>query len=246
MLPVAGFGKSTMIGALTPFGPRISEPGGCSLIDGLAGKVGRTIGRGACLPGETDFWFIGPTITLGGAILGAGTGMYGCLSPPESDVKRAAFLGASEGVKTPVDSPTYLGLSSQPEEPLEDGAAGGCSESLSPKSETDDPVFSEITRGGFAGLGIVGFASILGGGTPVSCWKGASEILGLGIFGGGGPASSGVRKAFSQDPGRGSLSDGAIAAEKLGPGRPGTETLDDDGNVLGWIRSTFSTRSSAT
>jgi hypothetical protein len=51
------------------------EAGGCSLIDGLLGNVGRTIGRGACLPEEAGFWFIGPTITLGGGILGAGTGM---------------------------------------------------------------------------------------------------------------------------------------------------------------------------
>ncbi len=79
---------------------------------------------------------------------------------------------------------------------------------------------------------------------PVSRWKGASEVLGC--LGRGGPASSGVRKAFSQDPGRGSLADGAIAAEKLGPGRPGTEMLDDDDDVLGWIFSTFSTLSSAT
>ncbi len=163
-------------------------------------------------------------------------------------MNRAVFFETGDGVKTPVDSPTYLGLSSQPDEPVEDGRGDGLSENFSPESilEPDEPVFSEITRGGFAGLDIVGFASILGGGMPVSRWKGASEILGLGSFGGGGPASSGVRKAFSQDPGRGSLGDGAIGAEKLGPGRPGTEMLDDDGDVLGWILSTFSTLSSAT
>ena len=72
---VVGFDSSIMIGALAAFGSRISEAGGCSLVEGLVGKVGRTIGRGACLPGEAGFWFIGPTITLGGTILGAGTGM---------------------------------------------------------------------------------------------------------------------------------------------------------------------------
>ena len=170
------------------------------------------------------------------------------MSPPESEVKRAVFLGVGDGVRTPVDSPTYLGLSSQPGELDEEGKGVGCSESLSPKSgpKVDDPVFWDITRGGFAGLDMAGFASILGGGMPVSRWKGASEILGLGILGGGGPASSGVLKAFSQDPGRGSPGDGAIAAEKLGPGRPGTEMLGEDGDVLGWIFSTFSTLSSAT
>src|SRR5436309_2855299 len=65
-----------------------------------------------------------------------------------SELKRAAFFGIGEGVRTPVDSPTYFGLSSQP--------------------------------------------------------------------------------------------------EKLGPRRPGTEMLDDNGDGLGWILSTFSTLSSAT
>ncbi len=163
-------------------------------------------------------------------------------------MKRAVFVGTGEGVRTPVDSPTYFGLSSQPEEPVEEGTGVGCSESFSPKSalENDDSAFWEITIGGFARLDIGGFDSILGGGRPVSRWKGASEILGLGILGGGGPASRGVLKAFSQEPGRGSPGDGPIAAEKLGPGRPGTEMLEEDGDVLGWIFSTLSTLSSAT
>jgi len=163
-------------------------------------------------------------------------------------VNRAVFFELGEGVRTPVDSPTYLGLSSQPDEAVEDGRGVGFSENLSPESglEPEDPVFSEITRSGFAGLDMVGFASILGGGMPVSRWKGASEILELGSLGEGGPASSGVLKAFSQDPGRGSLGDVAIPAEKLGPGKPGTDMLDDDGDGLGWIFSTFSTLSSAT
>jgi hypothetical protein len=46
-----------------------------SLAELLLGNVGRTMGRGVCLVGEEGFWFIGPTITLGGGILGAGTGM---------------------------------------------------------------------------------------------------------------------------------------------------------------------------
>ena len=105
--------------------------------------------------------------------------MYGSLSPAESEVKRAVFFGTGEGVKTPEDSPTYLGLSSQPEEPVDDGTIAGFSENLSPESglETNDPVFSEITRGGFAELETGGFSSIRGGGIPVSCWNGASETL---------------------------------------------------------------------
>ena len=72
---VEGFDSSMIIGALTAFGSRISDAGAWSLIEGLGPKVGRTMGRGTCLPGEAGFWFIGPTITLGGVILGAGTGM---------------------------------------------------------------------------------------------------------------------------------------------------------------------------
>ena len=150
-------------------------------------------------------------------------------------------------MRTPVDSPTYFGLSSQPEALAEGAITVGLSENLSPesRSSTEDPVFSEITRGGFAGLWIIGFISILGGGNPVSCWKGASEILGLRVLGIGGPASRGVLNAFSQDPGRGSLG-GAIADEKLGDGRPGTEMLDEIADMPGRTFSTFSTRSSAT
>src|SRR5207245_11309707 len=98
------------------------------------------------------------------------------------------------------------------------------------RSSTEDPVFSEITRGGFAGVWIVGFISILGGRNPVSCWKGASEILGLGVLGIGGPASRGVLNAFSQDPGRDSLG-GVIADEKIGGGRPGPEMIDDKADL---------------
>jgi hypothetical protein len=147
----------------------------------------------------------------------------------------ATLFGIADGVRTPVVSPTYLGLSSQPEELVEDGMTVGLSENLSPEigPETDDPVFSEITIGGFVEVAVRGFTSILGGGMPVSRWNGASEMLGLGILGAGSPASRGVLKAFSQDPGRGSLGDGAIAAEKVGPARPGTEMADDGGGVAG-------------
>lgn len=72
--PVEASDLSMMIGVLG-FGSRLSVAGDCSLGNGLVGKVGRTMGRGACLPGEAGFWFIGPTITLGGVILGAETGM---------------------------------------------------------------------------------------------------------------------------------------------------------------------------
>lgn len=47
---------------------------------------------------------IGPTTTLGGVGFGAGAGMYGCLSPPESDTI-GTFLGGGEGVRIPFDSP---------------------------------------------------------------------------------------------------------------------------------------------
>src|SRR5207247_5842257 len=63
------------------------------------------------------------------------------------------------------------------------------------------------------------------------------------IFGEGGPASRGVLNAFSHDPGFGSPGGEAIAAAKLGDGRPGTETLDVDGVLSEGI---FSTLSSAT
>jgi hypothetical protein len=154
----------------------------------------------------------------------------------------ATLFGIADGVRTPVVSPTYLGLSSQPGELVEDEMTVGWSENLSPEigPEANDPVFSEITIGGFIGVDVGGFTSILGGGMPVSRWKGASEMLGIGILGAGGPASRGVLKAFSQDPGRGSLGDGAIAAEKLGPARPGTERADDGGGVVGWTLSTLS------
>ena len=62
-------------GGLAAFGSTEMEEADCSLAELLLGNVGRTIGRGACLVGEEGLRFIGPTITLGGGILGAGTGM---------------------------------------------------------------------------------------------------------------------------------------------------------------------------
>ena len=55
---------------------------------------------------------IGPTITLGGTVFGAGAGMYGVFSPPDSETE-GAFLVGAEGVRIPRDSPMNLGLSSQ-------------------------------------------------------------------------------------------------------------------------------------
>jgi hypothetical protein len=55
---------------------------------------------------------IGPMMTLGGTIFGAGAGMYGVLNPPESETDGAFLIGA-EGVRILRDSPMNLGLSSQ-------------------------------------------------------------------------------------------------------------------------------------
>src|SRR5439155_117175 len=152
---------------------------------------------------------------------------------------RAVFF-KPVGVRTPVDSPTYLGLSSQPEA---EATTTGFSENLPSASGLDTGDFSEMTRGGLGKTGIGSLASILGGGMPVSLWKGASETFLPRILGVGGPASSGVLNAFSQDPRFGSQGGEAIAAAKLGEGRPGTETLDVDGVLSAGI---FSTLSSAT
>src|SRR5213080_3392244 len=152
---------------------------------------------------------------------------------------RAVFF-KPVGVRTPVDSPTYLGLSSQPEA---EATTTGFSENLPSASGLDTGDFSDMTRGGLGEEGIGGLASILGGGMPVSLWKGASETFLPRIFGAGGPASSGVLNAFSHDPGFGSPGGEAIAAAKLGDGRPGTETLDVEGVLREGI---FSTLSSAT
>src|SRR5258708_38549776 len=51
-------------------------------------------------------------MTLGGTILGAGAGMYGCLSLLDSETEGALLVG-DDGVRIPLDSPMNLGLSSQ-------------------------------------------------------------------------------------------------------------------------------------
>ena len=81
------------------------------------GPLGRLVGRGGRgrILGIEGF-VIGPTITLGGTILVAGAGMYGCFSPPESETA-GALLGGDDGVRIPLDSPMNLGLSSQLEAP---------------------------------------------------------------------------------------------------------------------------------
>ena len=73
-------------------------------------------------------------------------------------------------------------------------------------------VFSVIMIG-FMRAGVLagGTGSILGGGTPVSRPKGTSSRFApadLAVI--GGPASRGVRNAFSHDPSRGSLVVGAM------------------------------------
>src|SRR5947199_8049747 len=54
---------------------------------------------------------MGPAITLGWVVLGAGAGMYGCLNPPESETVGA--FRVDDGVRLPFDSPMNCGLSSQ-------------------------------------------------------------------------------------------------------------------------------------
>jgi len=69
-------------------------------------------------------------------------------------------------------------------------------------------LFSVIMIVGFAKAGelVDGTGSILGGGTPVSRPKGvSSRLIAVDLALIGGPASSGVRNAFSHDPGLGSL-----------------------------------------
>src|SRR6267143_4395549 len=102
-----------------------------------------------------------------------------------------------------------------------------------------------MTKGGLDEGGIRGLASILGGGIPVSLWKGASDTFRPRISGTGVPASSGVLNAFSQDPGFGAPGGEAIAAEKLGAGRPGTETLAVEVDLSEGILSTLSSATCA-
>src|SRR3989442_3222425 len=69
-------------------------------------------------------------------------------------------------------------------------------------------IFSVIMIVGLMGADVLGdgTGSILGGGTPVSRPKGvSSRFAPVDLAFIGGPASSGVRNAFSHHPGRGSM-----------------------------------------
>src|SRR3989442_8801131 len=69
-------------------------------------------------------------------------------------------------------------------------------------------IFSVIMIVGLMGADVLGdgTGSILGGGTPVSRPKGvSSRFAPVALAFIGGPASSGGRKPFSPDPGRGSM-----------------------------------------
>src|SRR6266480_4167374 len=105
---LTGFGST---GGVSGRGLVTSELDGGLVLGG--GPLGMLVGRGGRgrILGIERF-VIGPTITLGGTILGAGAGMYGCFSPPESETA-GALLGGDDGVKIPLDSPMNLGLSSQ-------------------------------------------------------------------------------------------------------------------------------------
>ncbi len=125
----------------------------------------------------------------------------------------------------PFDSPMYFGLSSQVEEPVEEDVSVvlDFSKVLSGSMVDADVAlflpFSVIMIGGFAEITGWGgaLASILGGGTPVSFSKGVSGKLGPEVLAvAGGPASSGVLKAFSQEPALGSLE--PVARAEAGTG----------------------------
>ena len=106
--------------------------------------------------------------------------MYGCLKVPDSETA-GTFRGGADGVRMPFVSPTNFGLSSQLEE-KEDPEGAGLSSLFSGmivETEVDfSLVFSVMMMGGLAEMtvGAAGatLASILGGGTPLSCSKGIS------------------------------------------------------------------------
>src|SRR5215467_6236851 len=166
---------------------------------------------------------MGPTTTLGGVIFGAGDGMYGCLNPPDSDTE-GIFLGARDGVSIPLDSPMNCGLASQFVDAVVGGLGRDCFSMLLSVitvggGEILSAPLSSITIGGLATEEMFGciFGSIRGGGMPVSLPKGicspAPDIFAV-I---GGPASKGVRNAFSHDPWRGSVGVG-VAGVMIGGG----------------------------
>jgi hypothetical protein len=175
---------------------------------------------------------IGPKITLDGTVFGAGLGMYGCLTPADSETV-GIFLGGGEGLSIPFDSPKNFGLSSQLEEIVGvDGLAETCfSNGLSTLTDDTDPGLSSdfvaIIIGGLGemfveeavGTGTGCLSSTLGGATlgsrsePVS-----ASFVNEDLTGEGGPASSGVLKAFSQEPGLGSVGAGlGCAGGGIGP-----------------------------
>lgn len=115
---------------------------------------------------------MGPAITLGWVVLGAGAGMYGCLNPPESETVGA--FRADDGVRMPFDSPMNCGLSSQLAADdfgvLETACfSGALSGTISGGIGILSEPLSPITIAGLImeGLGC-SFASIRGGGIPVS------------------------------------------------------------------------------
>ena len=162
---------------------------------------------------------IGPTITLAGTFFGAGLGMYGCLRPPDSETT-GILLGGDEGLSMPFDSPKYLGLSSQLDAIGEaagsdaDGLLNGLSTPVEDGVTVLSSGFDAIIVGGLEdvivgeaiGTGMGCFNSILGGAKLGSRPKLASVSFAdddLTVI--EGTASRGVLKAFSQDPGRGSV-----------------------------------------
>ena len=207
----------------------VGTKAGCfeMVCEGLEAKPGRGLLGEACTVGvslvldlgcELGIALIGPKIILEGTFFGAGLGMYGCLIPLDSDTA-GVFLGGGEGLRIPFDSPKYFGLSSQ----LEEIVGVGVLASARLSSGLSSPIENEVPSllSGF-GVTIIGgrddmpvdavctgtccFISILGGATlgsrsKLGCTSFVTEDLTT-----GGPASSGVLKAFSQEPGLGSAS----------------------------------------
>ena len=139
--------------------------------------------------------FMAPTMTLGGVLFGAGAGMYGCFNPPDSETG-GNLLGRGEGVRILFVSPVNLGLSSQFE--LVEGASNVFSTAFGVETVV---VLSRVLSMIIGGLGLVVWVlvSILGGGRPIRFSNGMSSDAMVEAVR-GGPASSGVRNAFSQEP----------------------------------------------
>src|SRR2546422_9034574 len=89
-------------------------------------------------------------------------------------------------------------------------------------------IFSVIMIVGLMGADVLGdgTGSILGGGTPVSRPKGvSSRFAPVALAFIGGPASCGVRKAFSPDPGRGAMMGGVTVGVVVRTGLGGTFSI---------------------